>query len=177
MNQMEDATAQFVVMLMNRLQESEKQSSELLRRVQQVESELQLHRQALPLDLHMCLNGTLDFSDGVWINWQPGKAAGLMVEDEESETPKEVELDQAHGNAIMFFGQHIVKWQHQLGGFVCFELGKSGQRMLVKEFVDEINYLVREARPCSLQWGLQLQEADGFTCTAPGLIEVESSAV
>ena len=174
---MEDATAQFVVMLMDRLQESEKQNSELLRRVEQVEFELQIHRQALPLDLHMRLNGTLSFSDGVWINWQPGKAAGLMVEDEESEVPKQVELDQAHGNAAMFFGQHIVKWQHQLGGFVCFEVGKFGQQTTVKEFVDEINYLVREARPYSLQWGLQLQEVDGFTCTAPGLIEVKSSAI
>ena len=174
---MEDATAQFVVMLMDRLQKSEKQTSELLRRVRQVESELRLHRQALPLDLHMCLNGTLSFSDGDWISWQPGKAAGLMVQDEESEIPKQVELDQAHGNATMFFGQHIVKWQHQLGGCVCFELGKAGQRMMVKEFVDEINYLVREASPGSLQWSLRLQEADGFTCTAPSLIEVESSAI
>lgn len=49
--------------------------------------------------------------------------------------------------------------------------------MTVKEFVDEINCLVGEARPCSLQWGLQQQEADGFTSTALGLLEVESSAV
>ena len=174
---MEDASAQFVVMIMDRLQESEKLNSKLLRRVQQVESELELHRQALPLDLRMRLNGTLDFSDGSWINWHLGEAAGLMVEDEESEVPKQVELDQAHGNATMFFGQHIVKCHHQLGGFVCFELGKSGQRSTVREFVDDINCLVREARPGSRHWGLQLQEADGFTCTAPGLLEVDSLAV
>ncbi len=45
-------------MVMHRLQQSEKLNSLLLQRVQQVESELKLHRQALPLDLHMRLNGT-----------------------------------------------------------------------------------------------------------------------
>lgn len=66
-NKMEDASAQFVVMVIDKLQESEKLNSELLQRVQRVEFELKLHRQALPLDLHMRLNGTLDFSDGSWI--------------------------------------------------------------------------------------------------------------
>ena len=70
----------------------------------------------------------------------------------------------------------MVKWQHQLGGSVWFELGRTGQRVTVKEFVDDINCLVPEANPGTPHCrALQLQGADGFTCTAPGLLEVGSS--
>ena len=170
---MEDPTAQFLTMVMDRLQTLEAANTSLQHQVDSLQVTQCIHAQALSLGLHVRLDGGTELSDEACIHWEVGKPVATLVEMSDSEEWEEKVMDKEHEDATMFFGQYKVRWEDPPHP-VEFVVGKDGQRTTLKEFAETINRLVLDAPIGSLARSLESKWVNAFMGVAPGLLKIET---
>ena len=173
---MEDPSAQFLAMVMDRMQTLEAANTLLQHQVDSLQATQCLHAQALSLGLHVRLNGGTELSDEACVHWEVGKPVATLVEMSDSEEWEEKVMDGEHAAATVFFGQYKVRWEDPSQGLgsVEFVVGKDGQRTTLKEFVETINRRVLDAPIGSLVRSLESQWVNAFMGVAPGLLEIKT---
>lgn len=152
---MEDTSAAFVSMVMDRLQAAEKCCDLQQQDIDALRSENATMRERLLMTPHMCPDSYTEYSEGEAMQWVVGHPPMMLVANPNAgptnSGSKPVVAKEEHLNATMFCGRKSVKLPAANGAQFFTTIGGAYTRTTMGSFTSKVNAMAKDCNATCLR--------------------------